>query len=101
MNLKCLARAGMIHNKMDLKIPAGRVIVEGTLICPLGAKGFVCLLMAATAAGLAQETTTSRALELNKETIGTLLFDLLTQEGTEGDVVNAAFANIHVFQRGS
>ena len=37
----------MIHNKLDLKIPAGREIVEATLIRSPGAKGVVCLLMAA------------------------------------------------------
>ena len=31
----------MIHNKMDMKIPVGEVVVEGTLTLPSALKAFV------------------------------------------------------------
>jgi len=48
----------MIHNKTDMKIPVGEVVIEGTLTLPLGAKGVVLFAHGAAAADSAQETNT-------------------------------------------
>jgi dienelactone hydrolase len=80
----------MIHNKMEMKIPVGEVVVEGTLTLPPGAKGVVLF-----AHGSGSSRFSSRnqyvAKEFNKATIGTLLFDLLTQEEEETDIMTAEY----------
>jgi putative phosphoribosyl transferase len=80
----------MIHDKMDMKIPVGEVVVEGTLTLPSGAKGIVLF---AHGSGSSRFSTRNQyvAKEFNKAAIGTLLFDLLTQEEEETDIVTAEY----------
>lgn len=80
----------MIHNKIDIKIPVGEAVVEGTLTLPPSAKGVVLF---AHGSGSSRFSTRNQymAKEFNKATIGTLLFDLLTQEEDEIDTVTAEY----------
>lgn len=80
----------MIHNKTEMKIPVANVVVEGTLTLPPGAKGVVLF---AHGSGSSRFSPRNQyvAKEFNKAKIGTLLFDLLTQEEDETDVVTAEY----------
>ncbi len=80
----------MIHNKIDLKIPVGEVVIEGTLTLPPAVKGVVLF---AHGSGSSRFSTRNQyvAKEFNKAAIGTLLFDLLTQEEEETDIVTAEY----------
>jgi len=80
----------MIHNKMEIKIPVGEVVVEGILTLPPGAKGVVLF---AHGSGSSRFSTRNQyvAKEFYKATIGTLLFDLLTQEEEETDIITAEY----------
>lgn len=80
----------MIHQQTEMKIPVGNVTVEGTLILPSGAKGVVLF---AHGSGSSRFSPRNQyvAKEFNKAKIGTLLFDLLTQEEEEEDVVTAEY----------
>jgi putative phosphoribosyl transferase len=80
----------MIHNKIDMKIPIGKVVVEGTLTLSPAAKGVVLF---AHGSGSSRFSTRNQyvAKEFNKAAIGTLLFDLLTQEEEETDIVTAEY----------
>lgn len=80
----------MIHKKLEIKIPVGGVEVEGTLTLPPGAKGVVLF---AHGSGSSRFSTRNMyvAKEFNKSNLGTLLFDLLTQEEEETDVVTAEY----------
>ncbi|MGD0645590.1 MAG: dienelactone hydrolase family protein [Candidatus Bathyarchaeia archaeon] len=79
----------MIH-QTDLKIPAGNAVVEGSLIVPSGAKG---LVLFAHGSGSSRFSTRNQyvAKEFNNVKIGTLLFDLLTKEEEEEDIVTAEY----------
>ncbi len=80
----------MIHSKTEIKIPVGNVKVEGTLTLPPGAKGVVLF---AHGSGSSRFSTRNQyvAKEFNKKTIATLLFDLLTREEEETDVLTAEY----------
>ena len=80
----------MIHQQTEMKIPVGNVVVEGTLTLPPGAKGVVLF---AHGSGSSRFSPRNQyvAKEFNKAKIGTLLFDLLTQEEEETDVVTAEY----------
>ena len=80
----------MIHNQTEMKIPVGDVIVEGTLTLPSDAKGVVLF---AHGSGSSRFSPRNQyvAKEFNKAKIGTLLFDLLTQEEEETDVMTAEY----------
>src|ERR1035437_5961776 len=80
----------MIHNKTDMKIPVGDVVVEGTLTLPPGTKGVV-LFAHGSGSGRFSPRNQYVAKEFNKASIGTLLFDLLTREEEETDVVTAEY----------
>ena len=80
----------MIHGKADMKIPVGEVVVEGTLTLPPGAKSVV-LFAHGSGSGRFSPRNQYVAKEFNKAQIGTLLFDLLTQEEEEQDVVTAEY----------
>jgi putative phosphoribosyl transferase len=80
----------MIHNKTDMKIPVGEVVVEGTLTLPSGTKGVV-LFAHGSGSGRFSPRNQYVAKEFNKASIGTLLFDLLTREEEETDVVTAEY----------
>ena len=73
-----------------MKIPVGNVEVEGTLTLPPGAKGVVLF---AHGSGSSRFSPRNQyvAKEFNKAKIGTLLFDLLTQEEEETDIVTAEY----------
>ena len=80
----------MIHNKTEMKIPVGNVLVEGTLTLPPGTKGVVLF---AHGSGSSRFSPRNQyvAKEFNKAKIGTLLFDLLTPEEEEEDIVTAEY----------
>ena len=80
----------MIHNKMEMKIPVGEVVVEGILTLPPGAIGVVLF---AHGSGSSRFSTRNQYVskEFNKAKIGTLLFDLLTQEEEETDIITAEY----------
>ena len=80
----------MIHNKTDMKIPVENVVVEGTLTLPPGAVGVVLF---AHGSGSSRFSPRNQyvAKEFNKAKIATLLFDLLTPEEEETDVVTAEY----------
>ncbi len=80
----------MSHNQTELKIPLGNVVVEGTLTLPSGVKGVVLF---AHGSGSSRFSPRNQyvAKEFNKAAIGTLLFDLLTQEEEETDMVTAEY----------
>ncbi len=80
----------MIHNQTDMKIPVGKVEVEGTLTLPPGAKGVVLF---AHGSGSSRFSPRNQyvAKEFNKAKVATLLFDLLTAEEEETDVVTAEY----------
>ena len=80
----------MIHNQTEMKIPVGNVEVEGTLTLPPGARGVVLF---AHGSGSSRFSPRNQyvAKEFNKAKIGTLLFDLLTAEEEETDVVTAEY----------
>ena len=80
----------MIHNQTEMKIPLGNVVVEGTLTLPPGTRGVVLF---AHGSGSSRFSPRNQyvAKEFNKATIGTLLFDLLTQEEEETDIVTAEY----------
>jgi putative phosphoribosyl transferase len=80
----------MIHQQTEMKIPVGNIVVEGTLTLPPGAKGVVLF---AHGSGSSRFSPRNQyvAKEFNKATIGTLLFDLLTPEEEEEDVVTAEY----------
>ncbi len=75
---------------MNMKIPVGEVVVEGTLTLPPGTKGVVLF---AHGSGSSRFSTRNQyvAKEFNKAKIGTLLFDLLTQEEEEIDIMTAKY----------
>jgi putative phosphoribosyl transferase len=80
----------MIHQQSEMKIPVGNVVVEGTLTLPPGAKGVV-LFAHGSGSSRFSHRNQYVAKEFNKAKIATLLFDLLTQEEEEIDVVTADY----------
>ncbi len=80
----------MIHNQTDMKIPVDNFTVEGTLTMPPGTKGVVLF---AHGSGSSRFSPRNQyvAKEFNKSKIATLLFDLLTAEEEETDVVTAEY----------
>jgi putative phosphoribosyl transferase len=81
----------MIHFQTEMKIPVvGKVTVEGTLTLPPNAKGVV-LFAHGSGSGRFSPRNQFVAKEINKATIGTLLFDLLTEEEEEKDMATAEY----------
>jgi predicted alpha/beta-hydrolase family hydrolase len=80
----------MIHNQTEMKIPIGDVVVEGTLTLMPGAKGVV-LFAHGSGSGRFSLRNQYVAKEFNRANIGTLLFDLLTKEEEEEDIVTAEY----------
>ena len=80
----------MIHNQTEMKIPIGTVVVEGTLTLMPGTKGVV-LFAHGSGSGRFSPRNQYVAKEFNKANIGTLLFDLLTKEEEEEDIVTAEY----------
>lgn len=80
----------MIHNQTEMKIPIGTVVVEGTLTLMPGTKGVV-LFAHGSGSGRFSPRNQYVAKEFNRANIGTLLFDLLTKEEEEEDIVTAEY----------
>ena len=80
----------MIHNQTEMKIPIDNVEVDGTLTMPPGAKAVVLF---AHGSGSSRFSPRNKyvAKEFNKAKIATLLFDLLTAEEEEIDVVTSQY----------
>jgi putative phosphoribosyl transferase len=80
----------MIHNQTEMKIPIGNVEIEGTLTMPRGATGVVLF---AHGSGSSRFSPRNQyvAKQFNKSKIGTLLFDLLTQNEEETDILTAEY----------
>jgi len=80
----------MTRQETALKIPVGKVVVEGNLTIPSGAKGIVVF---AHGSGSSRFSPRNQyvAKEFNEAKIGTLLFDLLTTEEEEQDMFTAEY----------
>ena len=80
----------MIHQETIIRIPIGRVVVEGNLAIPSDAKGVVLF---AHGSGSSRFSTRNKyvAKFLNAQKIGTLLFDLLTYEEDQADIETAEY----------
>jgi dienelactone hydrolase len=75
----------MINQEITVRIPVDGVVVEGNLIVPLDAKGIVLF---AHGSGSSRFSPRNQyvAKQFNKAKIGTLLFDLLTNEEDQTDL---------------
>jgi len=80
----------MIHRENEVKIPFGNVVLNGNLNVPLGAKGIV-LFAHGSGSGRFSPRNQYVAKEFNKAKIGTLLFDLLTSDEEEEDMITAEY----------
>ena len=80
----------MIHQETAVRIPVGSVVVEGNLTVPSGARGIVLF---AHGSGSSRFSSRNRyvAKEFNAQKIATLLFDLLTNEEDQEDIVTAEY----------
>ena len=80
----------MIHQETAVRIPVGSVVVEGNLAVPSGAKGVVLF---AHGSGSSRFSPRNQyvAKQFNKARIGTLLFDLLTNEEDQEDIETAEY----------
>ena len=80
----------MIHQETAVRIPVGRVVVEGNLAVPSDARGIVLF---AHGSGSSRFSSRNRyvAKEFNAQKIATLLFDLLTNEEDQEDIVTAEY----------
>jgi putative phosphoribosyl transferase len=78
------------YNKIEMKIPVGDVAVEGNLTLPSDTKGVVLF---AHGSGSSRFSPRNQcvAKEFNKAGIGTLLFDLLTQEEESEDTFTGEY----------
>ena len=76
--------------QQEMKIPVGKVVVEGNLNVPSGA---ICIVLFAHGSGSSRFSSRNQyvAREFNKAKIGTLLFDLLTSEEEEQDTFTAEY----------
>jgi pimeloyl-ACP methyl ester carboxylesterase len=81
-------RAGIQLNRMDVQIPAGDVMLEGELDIPTSASGVVVF---AHGSGSSRHSLRNQfvARVIRESGNGTLLFDLLTSEEEEEDIVTA------------
>ena len=80
----------MIHNQFELRIPIGNVNIEGILTLPQGAKSVV-LFAHGSGSGRFSPRNQYVASEINKAGKGTLLFDLLTREEEQEDMLTAEY----------
>jgi len=80
----------MIPPRTELKIPVGKIEVAGNLTLPEGAKGVVLFAHGSGSSRFSRRNQYV-AKEFNKAVIGTLLFDLLTQEEEEQDIITAEY----------
>jgi putative phosphoribosyl transferase len=80
----------MTHQENEVKIPFGNVVLNGNLNVPSAAKGIV-LFAHGSGSGRFSPRNQYVAKEFNKAKIGTLLFDLLTSDEEEEDMVTAEY----------
>jgi len=80
----------MSNQKNNVKIPVGNVILEGNLNAPHETKAIV-LFAHGSGSGRFSPRNQYVAKEFNKAQIGTLLFDLLTSDEEEQDIVTAEY----------
>ena len=80
----------MIHQETVVRIPVGGVVVEGNLAVPSGARGIVLF---AHGSGSSRFSPRNQhvAKFFNAQKIGTLLFDLLTNEEDQEDIETAEY----------
>ena len=80
----------MIHQEIIVRIPTGGVVVEGNLTLPPDSKGIVLF---AHGSGSSRFSPRNQyvAKKFNKANIGTLLFDLLTNEEDQTDAETAEY----------
>ncbi len=80
--------SGKSKNNSEIRIPINSITLEGNLIIPEGAKGIVVF---AHGSGSSRHSSRNQyvARELQKEGLGTLLFDLLTADEGRIDMVTA------------
>ena len=80
----------MIHQETAVRIPVGSVVVDGNLAVPSGAKGVVLF---AHGSGSSRFSPRNRyvAKFFNAQKIATLLFDLLTNEEEQEDLITAEY----------
>lgn len=78
--------SSMSENSSEIVIPINSIILKGNLIIPQGAKGIVVF---AHGSGSSRHSSRNQyvAHELQKEGLGTLLFDLLTADEEKIDMV--------------
>ena len=80
----------MTHQKTELKIPVGKVVVYGNLTIPTDCNGIVLFAHGSGSSRLSPRNQFV-SKEFNKAKIGTLLFDLLTREEEERDMFTAEY----------
>ena len=80
----------MIHQETAVRVPVGSVVLEGNLTVPSSARGIVLF---AHGSGSSRFSSRNRyvAKEFNAQKIATLLFDLLTNEEDQEDLVTAEY----------
>jgi dienelactone hydrolase len=80
--------SGKSRSSGEIRIPINSIVLEGNLIIPEGAKGIVVF---AHGSGSSRYSSRNQyvARELQKDGLGTLLFDLLTAEEERIDMVTA------------
>jgi predicted alpha/beta-hydrolase family hydrolase len=80
----------MIHQETAVRIPVGSVVVEGNLTVPSSARGVVLF---AHGSGSSRFSPRNQyvAKVFNAQKIATLLFDLLTNEEDQEDIVTAEY----------
>jgi len=76
--------------EIGVKIPVGKVVVEGNLKIPHNARGVV-LFAHGSGSGRFSPRNQYVAKEFNAARIGTLLFDLLTSEEEDEDMLTAEY----------
>jgi dienelactone hydrolase len=80
----------MSDHELELKIPVGNVIVKGNLNLPDQARGII-LFAHGSGSGRFSPRNQYVARELNKSRFATLLFDLLTMDEEQADIVTAEY----------
>ena len=80
--------SGKSKNNSEIRIPINSITLEGNLIIPEGAKGIVVFAYGSGSSRLSSRNQYV-ARELQKEGLGTLLFDLLTADEERIDMVTA------------
>jgi putative phosphoribosyl transferase len=83
-------RCSLNIQESELRIPVGGVVVVGNLNMPAEAKGLV-LFAHGSGSGRFSPRNRYVAKEFNKSNIATLLFDLLTIEEEQEDIVTAQY----------